>query len=59
MSKSCFGCVHQNIQERSYEWIECKCKLDGVWRDPFTGCEKHEESAPVEVIDMTEGADNG
>ena len=45
MSNSCFTCIHQNIMETSDEWIECKCKLDGVWRDPFCGCEHCENSS--------------
>ena len=33
--KDCFTCRFQNIQETSHEWIECKCKLDGKWHNPF------------------------
>lgn len=52
MSKSCFGCIHQNIMETSHEWIECKCRLDGQWHNPFSGCDKCEEPAPIEVDDL-------
>lgn len=47
MGKSCFGCIHQDIRETSHEWIECKCGLDGQWHNPFSGCDKCEEPAPI------------
>lgn len=37
----CFDCIYQNIIETSHEWIDCKCKNDGEWHNPYCGCENH------------------
>ena len=41
-----FDCKHRCIFEASYEWLECKCKLDGKIHDIMfpkcTGYEKEE-----------------
>lgn len=41
---NCFDCVHRNIMETSHEWIECKCKCDSTWQNPFfPHCTNYEE----------------
>ena len=32
---TCFDCKHRNIHETEHEWIECHCKCDGRWHNPY------------------------
>lgn len=46
----CFDCVYRNIMETSHEWIECHCKKDGRWHNPFSPniggeCENYQRKA--------------
>lgn len=33
---TCFDCKHRRIIETAHEWIECHCKVDGRWHNPYT-----------------------
>ena len=36
--KTCFDCKHRNIMtnpDRYHNDLECHCKLDGRWRNPY------------------------
>lgn len=35
MTTTCFDCEFRNIKETSHEWIECHCKFDGRWHNPY------------------------
>jgi hypothetical protein len=32
---TCFDCEFRNIHETEHEWIECHCKKDGHWHNPY------------------------
>lgn len=32
---TCFDCKYRNIHEVRHEDIECHCKLDGRWHNPY------------------------
>lgn len=40
--KCCFTCKHQSIHETSHEWVECHCKIDGRWHNPYRPTNKNE-----------------
>ena len=35
MTTTCFDCRFRNIHETSHEDIECHCKKDGRWHNPY------------------------